>query len=194
MHIRSALALVLSLTLIGVCIFLYPRNPTATTTGIIFAIIGAVAARLFPVTQKSLRAGDMDSAPAPSTASTKEQSRASLPAPTHEIDGNVPAVTLLEATMDSIREGVLVVDGMMRVVASNPAARDLFSPSDSALVARRLTEVTRTPAIHAAFSAALERGERAEVKVETQAGERRVFDLQVAPLRQTGAQSSNGSG
>ena len=95
--------------------------------------------------------------------------------------------------MDSIREGVLVVDNMMRVVASNPAARDLFSSGDGALVARRLTEVTRTPAIHAAFSAALERGERAEVKVETQAGERRVFDLQVAPLRQTGAQSGSGS-
>ncbi len=196
MHLRPALALVLSLTLIGVCIFLYPRNPTAITTGIIFAILGAVAARLFPVTQKSLRTGDTDSAPALSTALPKEQSRAYLPASTHEVAGDVPAVTLLEATMDSIREGVLVVDNMMRVVASNPAARDLFSSGDGALVARRLTEVTRTPAIHAAFSAALERGERAEVKVETQAGERRVFDLQVAPLvqRQPDAQSSNGGG
>lgn len=194
MHLRSVLALACILTLIGVCIFLYPRSPTSIATGIIFAVFGAIAARLFPVTQKSLRTGDTDSAPPSSTALLKEHSRASLPASTHEVAGEVPAVTLLEATMDSIREGVLVVDNMMRVVASNPAARDLFSSGDGALVARRLTEVTRTPAIHAAFSAALERGERAEVKVETQAGERRVFDLQVAPLRQTGAQSGNGSG
>ncbi|HVF87125.1 MAG TPA: ATP-binding protein [Pyrinomonadaceae bacterium] len=192
MHLRSALALAFILTLTGVCVLLYPRNPTAITTGIIFAVLGAIAARLFPVTQKSLGTGNTNAAPTLSTAFPKEQSRASLSPSTHEVAGDVPAVTLLEATMDSIREGVLVVDNMMRVVASNPAARDLFSSGDSALVARRLTEVTRTPAIHAAFNAALERGERAEVKVETQAGERRVFDLQVAPLRQAQAQSGSG--
>jgi two-component system phosphate regulon sensor histidine kinase PhoR len=55
-----------------------------------------------------------------------------------------------------------------------------------------LSEVTRNPSIHAAFLAALERGERAEVKIETVDAERRVFDLRVAPL-QSGARANGGA-
>jgi len=84
--------------------------------------------------------------------------------------------------MESIREGVLVVDRGGRVVASNNAARAIFGEASSK-GPRRLSELTRDPAVHSAFGAALERGERAEVKVETGGLERRVFDLQVAPLK-----------
>lgn len=93
------------------------------------------------------------------------------------------ASALLDATMQSMREGVIVVDGYTRVIAANRAALDLFAAGRNELIGKRLSELTRNPAIHAAFQAALGRSERAEVKVETYGGERRVFDLRVAPLQ-----------
>jgi PAS domain-containing protein len=59
---------------------------------------------------------------------------------------NLPINSLLEATLTGMREGLLVVNKDMRVVASNPAARKLFNPSVPALKAQRLTELTRNPA------------------------------------------------
>ncbi|HEV2761508.1 MAG TPA: ATP-binding protein, partial [Pyrinomonadaceae bacterium] len=114
--------------------------------------------------------------------------RSEVPAPTVATAvaaGEVPAAALLEATMDSMREGVLVIDSAMRVVASNPSARDIFGTGGApSFSRRRLSEVTRSPAVYSAFAAAVARGERTEVKVEAQSlGERRSFDLHVAPLR-----------
>ncbi len=89
--------------------------------------------------------------------------------------------------MDSMREGVLVVDRTMRIVASNDAARDLFGSNgaQSPPASPRLSDLTRNPAVYSAFAAAVARGERAEVKVEAPRGdERRIYDLHVAPLRQ----------
>lgn len=96
----------------------------------------------------------------------------------------VPPGALLEATMNSMREGVLVLDSETRVVAANRAASDLFGSAEEVLVSKRLSELTRNPSIHSAFLAALRRDERAEVKVETHGTERRIFDLRVAPLSQ----------
>ena len=62
---------------------------------------------------------------------------------------------LFEATMNGMREGLLVVDKDMRVVASNTAAHSLFSRSKGKLDAQRLTELTRNPAIYGAFLDAL---------------------------------------
>ena len=101
----------------------------------------------------------------------------------------LPASTLLEATMESMREGVLVVDRSMRVVAANKAAQALFDFATGVVERRRLTELTRNPAIHSAFLAALEQDERAEVKVETLGQERRTFDIRIAPLRRTASDS-----
>ena len=42
---------------------------------------------------------------------------------------NFEVRSLLEATMTGMREGLLVVNRDMRVVASNPAARKLFNPT-----------------------------------------------------------------
>ena len=95
----------------------------------------------------------------------------------------VPVRILLEAMMNGMREGVLVVDQSTRVVASNRAAREIFGPIKGELEARRLSELTRNPSIHAAFAAALNRGESADVKVEARGIERRAFDLRVVPLR-----------
>src|SRR5207253_4994280 len=96
---------------------------------------------------------------------------------------------LLDATINEMREGLLVIDQEMRVVASNRAARDLFSNVEDSIGARRLTELTRNPAIYDAFLDAVRGRERAGVKVETHGDGRRVFDLRVVPL-----QSVNGRG
>ena len=90
--------------------------------------------------------------------------------------------SLFEATMGSMREGLLVVDKDMRVVASNPAAHRLFNPSLPRLNSQRLTELTRNPAIYSAFLDGLKGVERSGIKVETHGPERQVFDLRVVPI------------
>jgi len=95
---------------------------------------------------------------------------------------------LFEATLGGMREGLLVVNKDMRVVAANRAAQRLFNPNLPKLESQRLTELTRNPAIYSAFLDALKGEERSEVKVETHGPERQVFDLRVVPL------ASNGSG
>ena len=90
--------------------------------------------------------------------------------------------SLFEATMGSMREGLLVVDRDMRVVASNSAAHRLFNPSLPRLNSQRLTELTRNPAIYSAFLDGLKGVESIGVKVETHGPERQVFDLRVVPI------------
>ena len=90
--------------------------------------------------------------------------------------------SLFEATMGSMREGVLVVNKDMRVVASNPAAHKLFNPSLPRLNSQRLTELTRNPEIYSAFLDALKGVERSGVKVQTHGPERQVFELRVVPI------------
>src|SRR5689334_12271086 len=90
--------------------------------------------------------------------------------------------SLLEATMTGMREGLLVVNRDMRVVASNPAAHRLFNPSVASLKSQRLTELTRNPAIYSAFLDGLKGMERSEIKVETHGPERQIFDLRVVPI------------
>lgn len=99
-----------------------------------------------------------------------------------------PVDTLFGATIDNMREGLLVVDRDMRIVASNPAAYRLFGPSPRELENQRLTELTRNPEIYKAFLDALKGVERNTVKVDTVGPDRSVFDLRVVPL------NSNGSG
>jgi two-component system phosphate regulon sensor histidine kinase PhoR len=95
---------------------------------------------------------------------------------------------LFEATMSGMREGLLVVDKDMRVVASNTAAHGLFNLSQGPLKTQRLTELTRNPAIYSAFLDALQGTERSGVRIQTHGPERLVFDLRVVPLT-----SSNGN-
>jgi two-component system phosphate regulon sensor histidine kinase PhoR len=89
---------------------------------------------------------------------------------------------LFEATTGGMREGLLVVDRDLRVVASNPAAHRLFNLSEKDPASQRLTELTRNRAIYGAFLDALKGKERSGVKVETHSPERRIFDLRVVPL------------
>jgi two-component system phosphate regulon sensor histidine kinase PhoR len=108
---------------------------------------------------------------------------------------------LLDALMGSMREGLLVVDGGMRVVALNAAAREIFGAGGDAEGAnqtgetggarlstppRALAELTRSPAVLGAFAESLARGRHVEVKVESAGRGGRAYDLRVAPLKPRG--------
>jgi two-component system phosphate regulon sensor histidine kinase PhoR len=95
---------------------------------------------------------------------------------------------LLDSTINEMREGLVVIDNDMRIVASNRAAQRLFANVDSS-IERRITEITRNPAIYDAFLDGVRGTERVGVKVEILDPERRIFDLRVVPLRA----SSNGA-
>lgn len=99
---------------------------------------------------------------------------------------------LFEATMSGMREGLLVVDKDMRVVASNPAAHRLFNLSGGKLNSQRLTELTRNPAMYSAFLDALKGTERSGVRVETHGPDRLIFDLRVVPLDSPNGMTANG--
>src|SRR5829696_1197388 len=106
---------------------------------------------------------------------------------------NFEVHSLLEATMSGMREGLLVVNKDMQVVASNPAAHKLFNPSVPALKSQRLTELTRNPAIYGAFLDGLKGIERSGVKVETHGPERQIFDLRVVPIGNTNGHGAEGA-
>lgn len=101
---------------------------------------------------------------------------------------------LFEATMSGMREGLLVVNKDMRVIASNRAASRLFYPTLPKIESQRLTELTRNPAIYSAFLDALKGEERSGVKVETHGPDRQIFDLRVVPLRTNGNDAAGALG
>ena len=100
---------------------------------------------------------------------------------------------LFEATMSGMREGLRVVDRDLCVVASNQAAHRLFTLTEGALDAQRLTELTRNPAIYNAFLNALSGEELSGVKVETHDPDRRMFDLRVVPLKSADGENTQGA-
>ncbi|PYS75481.1 MAG: hypothetical protein DMF73_00485 [Acidobacteria bacterium] len=92
---------------------------------------------------------------------------------------------LLNSTINEMHEGLVVIDTDMRIVASNRAARRLFSNIETTIDSRPITEITRNPAIYDAFLDGVRGTERVDVKVETHQPDRRIFDLRVVPLRST---------
>ena len=115
------------------------------------------------------------------------------PVETTNTPENFEVRSLLDATMTGMREGLLVVNRDMRVVASNPAAHKLFNPSVATLQSQRLTELTRNPAIYSAFLDGLKGIERTGVKVETHGPERQIFDLRVVPIGSVNGHGAEGA-
>lgn len=99
---------------------------------------------------------------------------------------------LLDSTINEMREGLVVIDTDMRIVALNQAAQRLFANVDSS-IERRITEITRNPAIYDAFLDGVRGTERVGVKVETYGPERRIFDLRVVPLRASNSGTITGA-
>ncbi|HUQ31941.1 MAG TPA: ATP-binding protein [Pyrinomonadaceae bacterium] len=97
------------------------------------------------------------------------------------VDAYAPA--LLEAMMNGMREGMLVVDEALRIVAMNHSAHEIFGPGVGVPATRRLSDLTRNPMIHSAFTNSFKRNEQAEAKVEMRGPGGPIFDLRVVPLR-----------
>ncbi len=179
MSLRNFSAIVFSISALAVAYLLVASTSHFALLVVLLIVFVALAARLFPV-RENVQHNDLtmnENLIAHDDANVK-----SSLIKTHD----VPAGALLEATMESMREGVIVVDRQLRVVAANRAASDIFTSPSGTLVGKRLTELTRNSAVHQAFQIALDNNERAEVKVETDSAEtreRRAFDVRVAPLR-----------
>jgi two-component system phosphate regulon sensor histidine kinase PhoR len=195
MSLRVSLAAALSAALSVSFFALVFRRPATALTALAFALAGASVASL--LTRRAAGAGD-----APVSGAASLESNATARTPSAKSAARVaaaeiiPAGELVETMMNSMREGMLVVDGDLRLVASNAAARVLLGFGEGGAAAGRqpprLDELTRNPAVLSAYLEAIERGERVEVKVEMTDAERRVFDLRVAPLqrRERGAQTA----
>lgn len=176
------LALALGITTLAALIALSLRNPLAALLALCATLAGAVLSRL---------AFSQNYTQAPHNPQIETGTAGTLPQT--ESGESVSPATLLDATMNSMREGMLMVDDSMRIVASNPAAHNIFTEVEGRIESRRLSDLTRNPSIHNAFRAALERGERAEVKVEVSGNDRRTFDLRVAPLRSSMGSEAHGA-
>ncbi|MGB8509313.1 MAG: ATP-binding protein [Pyrinomonadaceae bacterium] len=188
MSFRLALAILLAAGLLFASASFTSWSPAGAAGALGCALAGFLVARHFPRGARTLASSSSIAAASARPLNDASRERSGTTSDSASVESSdVPAGALLEVTMESMREGVLVVDSRMRVVASNNAARDIFNTgSVAALQSRRLSELTRNPAIYSAFAAAVARGERAEVKVETAEADRRAYDLHVAPLRQKG--------
>lgn len=165
---RNAFLIAAAAVLLAVALLLPSSRARAVVAGLLVIAGGVVIFRAFSSKPEIERL---------------QPTRAGTDAPDDESPADTFALgKLFEATMNGMREGLLVVDRDMKVVASNTAAHRLFNLSRGKLEAQRLTELTRNPAIYSAFLDALKGTERSGVKVETRGPERLVFDLRVVPL------------
>lgn len=91
-----------------------------------------------------------------------------------------------------MREGVIVVGADTRIIASNQAAYEAFGRGNGALETKRLSEVIRDLSVHEAFRDALEDGTPAEINFEFLAGEKRTYDVRIAPIELEGEKTAIG--
>lgn len=167
---------------------LFLRAPSAAGLVLLCALAGAAAARLWPVERRQQQGSSVI---APTVLRGEGDARAAAAAVATSLNAALPADELLEAMLHSMREGLVVVDADMRVLVSNRAAVEILGANGAAtLNARRLTDLTRNPAVLTAFSATLLRGERVAVKVETPEADKRAFDLRVAPFEPRAASAA----
>jgi two-component system phosphate regulon sensor histidine kinase PhoR len=181
MHLRTAVLIAFAVGLLALWLAIYRADAYAAWVALAAALFGAAVVRFYP------SEGDAEVNGLHLSETAQGLSRDVTPNVAAAVAaGEVHAAALLEVTMDSMREAVVIIDNAMRVVALNNSARAAFRQGGAdSLSPRRLSDLTRNPAIYSAFAAAVARGERAEVKVEADGGgERRVYDLHIAPLRQ----------
>ncbi len=90
---------------------------------------------------------------------------------------------LLRSIVASVAEGLVITDRDSNVLIINDAARRLLNAGGRQLI--RLTDISRDPQLHRAFSTVLSTGDRAEARIETRSGEtdRHTLQLHAAPLR-----------
>ncbi len=181
---RRILILILTGALLTALAAIAFWNPIAAALCLLTALAGAFLSRFI-----SHPADSSDQ----STKNSSSAGNAQTALGAREANKGVAPSELLDATMNSMREGVLILDRDMRILAANAAAHEMFVTSDARIESMLLAEVTRNPLIHEAFRNALEEGMRVETKVEMRRGDRRIFDLRVAPRYLTGVERARGA-
>src|SRR5215218_6629395 len=162
MQLRTAVLIASAVGLLALWLALYRADAYAAWVALAAALFGAAVARFYP------KERDSDEVLMHLTESPHSPAGGATPNVAAAVAaGEVHAAALLEVTMDSMREAVVIIDNAMRVVALNNSARAAFRQAGAGdLSPRRLSDLTRNPAIYSAFAAAVARGQRAEVKVE----------------------------
>jgi two-component system phosphate regulon sensor histidine kinase PhoR len=199
MSLRTTLASALCVGLAASVVAIYFSQPLAALAVAASALSGAAAALLLRGGGREEQTSDESRARAYDESAPR--AREGLAAVGDAGASVVSADELLDALMRSMREGLVVVDGGMRVVALNAAAREIFGAGDGSektnqtgdaggarlsTLPRALAELTREPAVLGAFAESLARGRQVEVKVESAGLDRRAYDLRVAPLKPRG--------
>lgn len=90
--------------------------------------------------------------------------------------------SVLQKILDCTRESVIVVDSDLRVSGSNVPAGVTFGREGLELERKRLSEIVRDLDLHEAFRRAIVHGVAGDVRLELNRGERRNFDVHVAPI------------
>jgi two-component system phosphate regulon sensor histidine kinase PhoR len=88
----------------------------------------------------------------------------------------------LSSLLAATREGVVVVDPILRVIAANAPATRAFARNGSELTGRRLSEVIREFRLHDSFQRAITNGESSDITIDFTVTERRIFDVHVSPI------------
>jgi two-component system phosphate regulon sensor histidine kinase PhoR len=88
---------------------------------------------------------------------------------------------LFSTVLDAMADGVLVVDGELRVVVTNRALRDLLVLPPSAH-GKPLADVLSEPRLHDAYAAALQRHEPCRFELAHRGLQDRTLDVAVVPL------------
>lgn len=92
-------------------------------------------------------------------------------------------LTLLQSILERTNDGVVVVNGELRIILANKAAARIFRRAEAELEGRRLTDVTREKQIYDGFRDALQQQKPFEGRFERMEGiERQVFQLRIIPL------------
>ncbi len=100
----------------------------------------------------------------------------------NEIESPAKQSNILQKILDATREGVVVIDTDLRIAYNNAPAAAVFRPDKLDLVAKRLSEISRDPALHEACRLAIATEKSAEVRLELLTGQKRNFDVYVAPF------------
>jgi len=93
-----------------------------------------------------------------------------------------PSLRILNAILNASADGILIVDSSMRITAANVSAQAAFGRQIGPLVGRRLSEVIRDLSLHEIFRDALGNNEAADLRFEFTGHEKRVYNVQVAPI------------
>jgi len=102
------------------------------------------------------------------------------------VSGSSSARSVLQAVLETTREGVLIVEGSTRISAANRAAGKAFAWQDGTLIGKRLSEVIRNPALHEGFQKSVQFGTSSDIRIELTDPEKHIFDVHIAPIEMDG--------